>query len=168
MRRTSNTALAVGTSAGAAAGAAAGAKAGALIDIGTGGLTLGAGTALGALLGGTTAWVLRSLQKKDDGDALLRHAVEAACTHYLVIAHLERVPPADAARLAERWRAEVTGTVAAHSDALAAALRRTGPGDDAMQAVQALLHTMLTGILRRSFAAGGDSTAATVVPGNTA
>ncbi|KQO16876.1 hypothetical protein ASF16_13350 [Acidovorax sp. Leaf78] len=162
-RRTSNTALAVGTSAGAAAGAAAGAKAGALIDIGTGGLTLGAGTALGALLGGTTAWVLRSLQKKDDGDALLRHAVEAACTHYLVIAHLERVPPADADRLAERWRAEVTGTVAAHGDALAAALRRTGPGDDAMQAVQALLHTMLTGILRRSFAA-----AATAAPADAA
>lgn len=163
MRRTSTAALAVGTSAGAAAGAAAGAKAGALIDIGTGGLTLGAGTALGALLGGTTAWVLRSLQKKDDGDALLRHAVEAACTHYLVIAHLERVPPADAARLAERWRAEVTGTVAAHGDALAAALRRTGPGDDAMQAVQALLHTMLTGILRRSFAA-----AATAAPADAA
>lgn len=100
-RRADTTALAVGTSAGAAAGAVAGAKAGALIDVGTGGLTLGAGTALGALLGGTTAWVLRSFQKKDDGDNsthhLLRHAAEAACTHYLVIAHHQRVPPGDAA-----------------------------------------------------------------------
>ena len=88
------TALAVGTSAGAAAGAVAGAKAGALIDVGTGGLTLGAGTALGALLGGTTAWVLRGLQKKDAGrQELLLHAAEAACTHYLVIAHQQRVPP---------------------------------------------------------------------------
>ncbi|MBV7541576.1 DUF2868 domain-containing protein [Acidovorax sp. sic0104] len=164
-RRASTTALAVGTSAGAAAGAAAGAKAGALIDVGTGGLTLGAGTALGALLGGTTAWVLKSLQKKDDKDEVLRHAAEAACTHYLVIAHVARVPPADAARLAERWRAEVTGTVAAHGDALACALQHEGRGDDA---VQALLHTMLTGILRRSFANGGTDAAAEAPPGKAA
>ncbi|CAN7628062.1 DUF2868 domain-containing protein [Acidovorax sp. LjRoot129] len=156
LRRADRTALAVGTSAGAAAGAAAGAKAGALIDIGTGGLTLGAGTALGALLGGTTAWALRSLQKKGDGDDLLRHAAEAACTHYLVIAHHQRVPPGNAADLGARWRAEVTGTVAAHSDDLAAALK-SGAGDGA---VQALLRTMLMGILQRSFvAAGGGATA---------
>ena len=149
-RRADGTALAVGTSAGAAAGAAAGAKAGALIDVGTGGLTLGAGTALGALLGGTTAWVLRGLQKKDEArQDLLRHAAEAACTHYLVIAHQQRVPPAEAPQLAERWRAEVTGTVAAHADALAAALKKEA-GDDS---VQPLLRTMLMGILQRSFAA---------------
>ena len=149
-RRADGTALAVGTSAGAAAGAAAGAKAGALIDVGTGGLALGAGTALGALLGGTTAWVLRGLQKKDEGrQDLLRHAAEAACTHYLVIAHQQRVPPAEAPQLAERWRAEVTGTVAAHADALAAALKKEA-GDDS---VQPLLRTMLMGILQRSFAA---------------
>ena len=106
---------------GAAAGAAPGAKAGVLSDIGTGGLTLGAGTARGALLGGATAWVLRSAQKKGEGDELLRHAAEAACTHYLVIAHHQRVPLGDADALAARWRAEVTGTVAAHGDALAAA-----------------------------------------------
>lgn len=92
-RRLDGTALALGTSAGAAAGAAAGAKAGALIDLGTGGLTLGAGTALGALLGGTTAWVVRSLQKKDEGrQDLLQHAAEAACSHYLAIAHQQRMP----------------------------------------------------------------------------
>ncbi len=165
-RRVDTTALAVGTSAGAAAGAVAGAKAGALIDVGTGGLTLGAGTALGALLGGTTAWVLRSFQKKDGGDTnphLLRHAAEAACTHYLVIAHHQRVPPGDAAELAARWRAEVNGTVAAHGDALAAALKPNGPGDD--DAVQALLHTMLTGILRRSFAPAGRGAATSAAPG---
>lgn len=171
-RRADTTALAMGTSAGAAAGAVAGAKAGALIDVGTGGLTLGAGTALGALLGGTTAWVLRSFQKKDDGDnntpthQLLRHAAEAACTHYLVIAHHQRVPPGDAVELAARWRAEVTGTVAAHGDALAAALKANGPGDE--DAVQALLHTMLAGILRRSFAPEGRGAATTASPGNPA
>ena len=149
-RRADGTALAMGTSAGAAAGAAAGAKAGALIDVGTGGLTLGAGTALGALLGGTTAWVLRGLQKKDEGrQDLLRHAAEAACTHYLAIAHQQRVPPHEAAALAGRWRAEVTGTMAAHGDELAAALKGE-PADAAP--LQALLRSMLLGILRRSSA----------------
>lgn len=150
-RRVDGTALAVGTSAGAAAGAAAGAKAGALIDLGTGGLTLGAGTALGALLGGTTAWMVRSFQKKDEGRQDLQlHVAEAACTHYLVIAHQQRVPPADAAELAARWRAEVTGTVAAHGAELAAALK-DGAGDGALQPV---LRTMLMGVLQRSFVRG--------------
>ncbi|WP_298212121.1 DUF2868 domain-containing protein [Acidovorax sp.] len=153
-RRVDGTALALGTSAGAAAGAAAGAKAGALIDLGTGGLTLGAGTALGALLGGTTAWVVRSFQKKDEGrqDQQL-HAAEAACTHYLVIAHQQRVPPGEAAELAARWRAEVTGTVAAHGAELAAALK---PPADAAR-LQPLLRTMLLGILQRSFVRPSES-----------
>ena len=146
-RRSDNTALAVGTSAGAAAGAVAGAKAGALIDVGTGGLTLGAGTALGALLGGTTAWVLRGVQKKDAGrQDLLAHAAEAACTHYLVIAHQQRVLPEEA-ELASRWRAEVTGAVAAHGADLTAALKDAS-GDAPLQA---LLNKVLMGILQRSF-----------------
>ena len=158
VRRGDSTALAVGTSAGAAAGAAAGAKAGALIDVGSGGLTLGAGTALGALLGGTTAWVVRARQKKDEGrQDLLHHAAEVACTHYLVITHQQRVPPDEAAQLAPRWAAEVTGTVAAHGAALAAALKVGEPGNEA---VQALLRTMLLGILQRSVAAGAGAAAA--------
>lgn len=151
-RRIDSTALALGTSAGAAAGAAAGAKAGALIDLGTGGLTLGAGTALGALLGGTTAWVVRSLQKKDEGrQDLLQHAAEAACSHYLAIAHQQRMPPGDADPWATRWHAEVTGTVAAHGAALAAALQ---DGANA-EALTPLLRTVLMGILQRSCAAEG-------------
>ena len=151
-RRIDGTALALGTSAGAAAGAAAGAKAGALIDLGTGGMTLGAGTALGALLGGTTAWVVRSLQKKDEGrQDLLQHAAEAACSHYLAIAHQQRMPPGNADPWAARWRAEVTGTVAAHGTALAAALQ---DGADA-EALAPLLRTVLMGILQRSGAAEG-------------
>ncbi|RYF72541.1 MAG: hypothetical protein EOO29_28180, partial [Comamonadaceae bacterium] len=120
----------------------------------------GAGTALGALLGGTTAWALRSLQKKGDRDDVLRHAAEAACTHYLVIAHQQRVPAGDAVDLAVRWRAEVTGTVAVHSDGLAAALN-SGAGDGAVQAV---LRTMLMGILRRSFSAQGGNAAGAASP----
>ena len=139
--------LAMGTSVGAIAGAGAGAKVGALIDIGTGGLTLGAGTALGALLGGTTAWVVRSFQKKEEQRDVLRHAAEAACTHYLVIAHQARIPARDAAGLAHRWRAEVTGAVAAHEAELAAALK--APAD--ATTLPALLRTLLLGILQRSF-----------------
>lgn len=155
-RRLDGTALALGTSAGAAAGAAAGAKAGALIDLGTGGLTLGAGTALGALLGGTTAWVVRSLQKKDAGrQDLLQHAAEAACSHYLAIAHQQRMPLDDAHHpWAARWHAEVTGTVAAHGAALTAALQ---DGADA-QALVPLLRTVLMGILQRSCVAEGSGT----------
>lgn len=149
LRRTDNTALAVGTSAGAAAGAAAGAKAGALIDIGTGGLTLGAGTALGALLGGTTAWVVRAVQKKDAQQDVLQHAVEAACTRYLVIAHQGRVLEQDADALARRWHAEVTGTVAAHGSELTLALKAPPAKTDALPP---LLRTVLRGILQRSFA----------------
>lgn len=150
-RRADGTALALGTSAGAAAGAAAGAKVGALIDVGTGGMTLGAGTALGALLGGTTAWVLRSLQKKDAAGQVLLHATEAACLRYLAIAHQDRVLAQDAQQIAQRWRAEVTGTVAAHESALAAALEQApAPADPVLP----LLRTMLRGILERSFLAG--------------
>ncbi|MBN9339889.1 MAG: hypothetical protein J0H52_07420, partial [Comamonadaceae bacterium] len=152
-RHAGGAALALGTSAGAAAGAAAGAKAGALIDLGTGGLRLGAGTALGALLGGTTAWAVRAFQKKDEGrQALLRHAAEAACAHYLAIAHQARLPAHEAAGLARRWQAEVTGTVAAHEAGLAAALQ--APAADT--ALPALLRAMLLGILRRSFAGAAE------------
>ena len=161
-RGADGTAFALGTSAGAAAGAAAGAKVGALIDIGTGGMTLGAGTALGALLGGTTAWVVRSLQKKDAAEDVLRHITEAACTHYLVLAHEARLPPQDAERMARRWQAEVTGTVAVHQVALAKALQgismKATPKASATpaadhDALQVLLRTMLLGVLRRSFEA---------------
>lgn len=153
-RRADGTALAVGTSAGAAAGAAAGAKAGALIDVGTGGLTLGAGTALGALLGGGTAWAVRNLQKKDaqleGAQDLLQHMAEAACTRYLALAHLGRVPAEQAQELGARWQAEVTGTVAAHWSELNTALRADPPTSDPLQP---LLGSMLRGILQRSFVA---------------
>jgi hypothetical protein len=148
-RGTDGVALAVGTSAGAAAGAAAGAKVGALIDVGTGGLTLGAGTALGALLGGATAWVMRSAQKKDAAQEWLWWKVEQACTHYLVVAHDARVSSPHAVSLAERWRAEVTATVAAHGPALAQALQAPPAPQDALVP---LLGGMLRGILQRSLA----------------
>jgi len=111
-------------------------------------MTLGAGTALGALLGGTTAWVLRSFQKKGAAEEVLRHIAEAACTRYLVIAHQARVPVQESARLAERWCAEVTATVAVHGAALDGALKAgPAPADPLLP----LLRSMLQGVLRRSF-----------------
>ena len=167
-------AFALGTSAGAAAGAAAGAKVGAMIDLGTAGMTLGAGTALGAALGGATAWVVRSLQKKDASEELLRHIIEAACTHYLLIAHEARVPAQDATRVAGRWQAEVTGTVAAHMAALAPALPTRAAPTAKSPATAAvadplppLLRTMLMGILLRSFAPGAAHGAGSAASGST-
>jgi hypothetical protein len=74
------------------------------------------------------------------------------------------VPPGDAAELATRWRAEVTGTVAAHSDDLAAAVKSTDAVGDG--AVQTVLRTMLMGILQRSFAAAGDAAASASASAN--
>ncbi|HQQ71722.1 MAG TPA: hypothetical protein PLL92_15625, partial [Alicycliphilus sp.] len=112
----------------------------------------GLGTALGALLGGTTAWAVRNLKKKDQRQEatqdLLHHMAEAACTRYLVLAHLGRVPAEQAQELGARWQAEVTGTVAAHWEALSAALRAERQGTDGLQP---LLGGMLRGILQRSF-----------------
>ena len=125
-----------------------------MIDVGTGGLTLGLGTALGALLGGGTAWAVRNLQKKDaqleGAQDLLQHMAEAACTRYLALAHLGRVPAEQAQELGARWQAEVTGTVAAHWSELNTALRADPPTSDPLQP---LLGSMLRGILQRSFVA---------------
>jgi hypothetical protein len=151
LRRPDGTALALGTSAGAVAGAAAGAKVGALIDVGTGGLTLGAGTALGALLGGTTAWAVRAFQKKEAAHEVLLRVAEAACTRYLVIAHEGRVAAQEGAALADRWGADVVAAVAAHGAELAAALNAgTAPTD----ALLPPLRATVLGILRRSFTPG--------------
>jgi len=151
-QRPSLGATSAGAMAGAAAGAAAGAKVGAMIDVGTGGLTLGAGTALGALLGGGTAWAVRAFQKKGAVQATRQEALqdmaEAACLRYLALAHQDRVDAAEAARLAARWRAEVTAAVAAQGAALEAALRAPS-GED----LQPLLRTVLLGALRRSLEA---------------
>lgn len=74
---------------------------------------------------------------------------EAACTRYLVLSHLGRVPAQQADDLGARWHAEVTGTVAAHWPQLTAALQAPAPPVDPLQP---LLQAMLRGILQRSVA----------------
>ena len=103
---------------------------------------------------GGTGWAVRNLQKKDaqlEGPQdLLQHMAEAACTRYLALAHLGRVPAEQAQELGARWQAEVTGTVAAHWSELNTALRADPPTSDPLQP---LLGSMLRGILQRSFVA---------------
>ncbi len=124
----------VGTSAGAAAGAAAGAKAGALVDLGLGGLTLGAGTAVGALLGGVGAWALRARQRRGSLQETRRALVEAACLHYLALAHQARLPQGVDPMLAARWQALVSDAIAARWPVLLDALDGAAPAPDPLQA----------------------------------
>ena len=110
------------------AGAATGAASGASIDLLTGGLTLGAAAALGALLGGGAAlagaaWKNRTtpagstlIQLSDD---MLQALVEAALLRYLGVAHRGRSAlaggPSETAAL---WASEVVAAVEARKDSL--------------------------------------------------
>ncbi|AVO51065.1 hypothetical protein C6568_10085 [Melaminivora suipulveris] len=148
---------ALGTSAGAAAGAAAGAKAGAMIDLGLGGLTLGAGTALGALLGGATAWTLQGLQKRSPGpDASpspepLRETARAACLLYLALAHQARMTPEALQALAARWPEQLERAITPRWPALREALQVPEPPGP----LSALLEEVLREVLERNFPARG-------------
>lgn len=161
----------VGTSAGAAAGAAAGAKAGALLDLGLGGLTLGAGTALGALLGGAAAWTLQGRTRRpalpdaaaaaittaapgtdpaSTADAL-RASVQAACLLYLLLTHQARLAPPALQALAARWPAALDAALDARWPALRAALHT--PASEA-EALPALLVQVLQEVLDKVLGQG--------------
>ncbi|WP_313070725.1 DUF2868 domain-containing protein [Melaminivora sp.] len=139
----------VGTSAGAAAGAAAGAKAGALIDLGLGGLSLGAGTAVGALLGGVTAWTLRGLQKRGSAQEALRQMTQAACLHYLLLAHQGRLADDTLQALSASWPAQLDEALGPHWPALHAALL-VREGAPAGSSATGLLGAVLQAVLQRS------------------
>ena len=141
--------LVVGTSAGAAAGAVAGAKVGAMVDLGTGGLSLGAGTALGALLGGGAAWMLRNVQKKEAATEQHWELVEQALVYCLVQIQGARCLPADAAAATQRWHAEVVAAVAAHAATLRSALQPSPAVQPQQDALVPLLDLMLRGMLAR-------------------
>jgi hypothetical protein len=149
------------------AGAASGAAAGATIDLMTGGLTLGAAAALGALVGGGAGWVAAAwknraapngasqLQLSDD---MLQALCEMALLQYLGVAlrghDLASPVPA-------HWRSEVVTAVEAQRNTLQgiwAAARRTGydaarsaaraAGDDTSHGPQAELAGLLAGMAR--------------------
>ncbi|HEX2545075.1 MAG TPA: DUF3482 domain-containing protein, partial [Ramlibacter sp.] len=99
------------------AGAATGAAMGAGIDLITGGLTLGAATALGAVIGGGTAYVAALWKNRGStagqpqvqvGDELLQNFSESLLLAYLSVAH-RSLREGDAAA----WRSEVVAAVEA-------------------------------------------------------
>lgn len=108
------------------AGAASGAAMGAAVDLMTGGLTLGAASALGALVGGgaalvAAAWKNRAGQPGASlvmlDDRVLLGLVELALLRYLRVAHAGRAVTGDAG-----WRDAVRAAAEAQRDALRSAL----------------------------------------------
>lgn len=108
------------------AGAATGAAMGAGIDLLTGGLTLGAATALGAMIGGGAAYAAAAWKNRGSatgqpqvqlGDELLETLAEELLLAYLVAAH--RTLAVAGATVPDAWRSEVVAAVAARRPALA-------------------------------------------------
>ena len=107
------------------AGAATGAAMGAGIDLLTGGLTLGAATALGAMIGGGAAYAAAAWKNRGSatgqpqvqlGDELLETIAEGLLLAYLMTAH--RTFAAGEPALPEAWRSEVAAAVAARRPVL--------------------------------------------------
>jgi hypothetical protein len=141
------------------AGAATGAAMGAGIDLLTGGLTLGAATALGAVIGGGAAYAAAAWKNRGSasgqpqvqlGDDLLQTLTESLLLAYLTVAH-RALPDAQGAA-PPAWRSEVVAAVAARRAELAAAWRQVRDGQDPAEGVAALageLETLARGLLGR-------------------
>ncbi|WP_395686340.1 DUF3482 domain-containing protein [Caenimonas koreensis] len=108
---------AIGQAGAGAAGALAGALAGAKIDLLTGGLTLGAGMAVGAILGGagvfTAAryWLLGSDVRLSDEQ--VQGLAEMLVMQYLATIHSGRVRDVRSTVMAPGWKSETVAAVAA-------------------------------------------------------
>jgi hypothetical protein len=141
------------------AGAATGAAVGAGIDLITGGLTLGAATALGAMLGGGAAYVAAAWKNRGTpsgqpqiqlGDELLQTFSEALLLAYLAAAHrsLRRGEGGTPAA----WRSEVVAAVEARRAALAGCWQQAREATDAASMVPLLareLEAIARGVLAR-------------------
>ena len=110
----------------AMAGAAGGAATGASVDLLTGGLTLGAATALGALVGASAAIVGAALKNRSTtggatlvqlSDEMMQALVEAGLLRYLAAAHHGRSMETDS-EIRPFWKAEVVAAVEAHKPSL--------------------------------------------------
>lgn len=106
------------------AGAASGAAMGASVDLLVGGLTLGAATALGALVGGGAATIAAAWKNRATpggstvvqlSDEMLQALAEAALLRYLAVAQYGRAASGDPSA----WTAAVVAAVQAHRDRLA-------------------------------------------------
>jgi hypothetical protein len=106
------------------AGAATGAAMGAGIDLLTGGLTLGAAAALGAVIGGGAAYVAAAWKNRGTpggtpqvqlGDELLQTLTESLLLAYLAVAHRREAEGGAPVS----WRSEVIAAVQARRERLA-------------------------------------------------
>ena len=102
------------------AGAATGAAMGASVDLLVGGLTLGAATALGALVGGGAAFVAAAWKNRATtggttlvqlSDEMMQAMVEAALLRYLAVAHYGRGPEGAEGELRPYWKSDVVVAV---------------------------------------------------------
>ena len=109
------------------AGAATGAAMGASVDLLVGGLTLGAATALGALVGGgagfiAAAWKNRATPSGTSAvqlsDPMLQAMAEAALLRYLAVAHHGRGPLGADGDVGSLWKNEVVAAVDARKPML--------------------------------------------------
>jgi hypothetical protein len=110
------------------AGAATGAAMGASVDLLVGGLTLGAATALGALVGGSAAFVAAAWKNRSTSsgstvvqlsDEMIQAMVEAALLRYLAVVHYGRGPAGVGDELQPFWKSEVVAAVEADKPWLA-------------------------------------------------
>jgi hypothetical protein len=109
------------------AGAASGAAMGASVDLVTGGLTLGVAALLGALVGGSAAFLSAAWNNRKSAsgattiqlsDQMLQAMLEASLLRYLAVIHLGRGAPTGDEHRSE-WNSEVVAMVAAQRDRLA-------------------------------------------------
>lgn len=137
------------------AGAASGAAMGAAVDLMTGGLTLGAASALGALVGGgaalvAAAWKNRGAQAPGVpsvalSDEMLQALAVAVLLRYLEVAHRGRARPEP-----DLWRARAEAAMARDEETLQALwprLRSEGADGDATAALAALLERVSLRVL---------------------
>ncbi|MEO7640889.1 MAG: DUF2868 domain-containing protein, partial [Ramlibacter sp.] len=139
------------------AGATTGAAMGASVDLLTGGLTLGAAAALGALVGGSAAFAAAAWKNKANaagvslvqpGDAMLLALAEAGLLHYLAVIHAGRQPAGASADDAARWKAEVAAALDAQRGPLLALWSAARAGTDGQEAGTALASVLEAACLR--------------------
>lgn len=109
------------------AGAATGAAMGASVDLLVGGLTLGAATALGALVGGSAAFIAAAWKNRATpsgasavqlSDEMMQAMAEAALLRYLAVVHHGRAPFGTVGEQASLWQQEVVAAVEARKATL--------------------------------------------------
>lgn len=141
------------------AGAATGAAMGAGIDLLAGGMTLGAATALGAMIGGGAAYAAAAWKNRgvaggppqvQPGDELLQTLTESLLLAYLAVAH--RLLDPSAGGMPSGWRSEVVAAVEARQAVLSAlwqhARSAAGP-DEAVPQLARELESIARGLLAR-------------------